>query len=30
MGMTPVFWTLAVVLLLGGANTSRGEPAHKT
>lgn len=25
MGMTPVFWTMAAVLLLGGAYTSRGD-----
>ena len=29
MGMTPVFWTMAVVLLLGGAYTSRGDSARK-
>jgi len=29
MGMTPVFWTMAAVLLLGGAYTSRARPAHK-
>jgi predicted MFS family arabinose efflux permease len=30
MGMTPVFWTMAAVLLLGGIHTSRGNAAHKT
>jgi hypothetical protein len=30
MGMTPVFWTMAAVLLLGGIYTSRGNAAHKT
>jgi len=29
MGMTPVFWTMAAVLLLGGAYTSRGGSAGR-
>ena len=29
MGMTPVFWTMAALLLLGGAYTSRRSTAHK-